>query len=336
MILNFLILIFSVAIWRCDGVADSEAHSYHSQSSLREYGRLFPKSLNLTPLTSNQCAKKESADQIKENFRSSFVPMKPRSGDFYNKLTFSVCRSSVLHLRGGLFENIGSLCSCFSVCDSEAAVHDENDHVAKKRRVGKMAQSVEIKANSQKVYKVVSDIEHYRDWSGDGLRSIKILENGRGYAVAEYVCGTFGITFHFSMYWGLSSPGKVTFRTVAPAGMIHMLKGEYTLTEKGPNLTGVHFVVIADLRGPIPQFLKVAIAKILVHIALNDMKKYVESPQCDINLARYDSGLNLAQRLTRLYTDVPSLVLRHNFARLALECLRAAAGGLLARQMMAK
>ena len=31
--------------------------------------------------------------------------------------------------------------------------------------------------------------------------------------------------------------------------MIHMLKGEYTLTEKGPNLTGVHFVVIADLRG---------------------------------------------------------------------------------------
>ena len=176
MILNFLILIFSASICRCESFADSEAHSRHSQSSLREYNRLFPNKLNLIPLTSEQCA-------------------------------FSVRRSGVLHLRGGLFENIGNLCSCFSVCESEAAVHDENDQVAKKRRVGKMAQSVEVKADSQKVYKVVSDIEHYRDWSGDGLQSIKILETGRGYAVAEYVCGTFGITFHFSMYWGLSSPG---------------------------------------------------------------------------------------------------------------------------------
>ncbi len=34
-----------------------------------------------------------------------------------------------------------------------------------------------------------------------------------------------------------------------------------------------------------------------------------------VHVRRYDSGLNLAQRLTRLYTDVPGLVLRHNFAR---------------------
>ena len=34
--------------------------------------------------------------------------------------------------------------------------------------------------------------------------------------------------------------------------------------------------------GPIPQFLKVAIAKILVHIALNDMKKWVHIALNDI------------------------------------------------------
>jgi hypothetical protein len=211
MILNFAILIFSASICCCDGFADSETHS---QSSLREYGRLLPKNQNLIPSTRSQSLSKMFSrsfipEQMDKKFRSPDVPRnQPCCGYFFKKRTFSPVRGSrVLHLRGGFLEKIGSLCSCFNVCDSEAAVQDENDHVAKKRRVGKMAQSVEVKANSQKVYKVVSDIEHYRDWSGDGLQSIKILENGRGYAVAEYVCGTFGITFHFSMYWGLSSPG---------------------------------------------------------------------------------------------------------------------------------
>ena len=57
------------------------------------------------------------------------------------------------------------------------------------------------------------------------------------------------------MYYSISDlslkfcPDKVTFRNVAPAGLIHSLKGEYTLSERGPNLTNVHFVVVADTRG---------------------------------------------------------------------------------------
>jgi hypothetical protein len=195
MISNFVVLIFLVSICRCDGFANSEVHTREShQSSLRENGRLLSKQLFTSPLSSDQCVKKE---------RFAVDPMNQQG--ILNKLNSRVCRPS-LHLRGGFFENIGSLCSCFNVCDSEVAANDENDQT-KKRRVGRMAQSVEVNANLQKVYQVVSDIEHYRDWSGDGLRSIKILENGRGYAVAEYVCGTFGFTFHFSLYWGLLSPG---------------------------------------------------------------------------------------------------------------------------------
>ena len=69
-----------------------------------------------------------------------------------------------------------------------------------------------------------------------------------GAFISRY-CLIHGSSYPFDGHGPCLLTGKVTFRTVAPAGMIHMLKGEYTLTEKGPNLTGVHFVVIADLRG---------------------------------------------------------------------------------------
>jgi hypothetical protein len=224
MIFNFVFMSIFASTCGCYGIADFESYHHSLQSSLRGNGYISPKSHLSTHHRPDQYIEKDSfaVDQIKENLGSLFPSNKPLSRDLFFKSTSAHTvrrRPNVLHLRGGYFENIWSLCSCFNVCDSGIAVHDENggkDPAMNKRRVGRMAQSVDVKASSQKVYKVVSDIEHYRDWSGDGLRSIKILENGRGYAVAEYVCGTFGFTFHFSMYWGLASAGNLIFISIIP------------------------------------------------------------------------------------------------------------------------
>ena len=179
-----------------------------------------------------------------------------------------VHQTNSLRLRGGgLLEYFSGVCSCFNFCGSEPPTNEPAGDKTK-RRVGRMAGNVDINANIRKIYCVISDVEHYGDWGGNGLQSIKILESGHSHSVAEYVCGSFGFTFHFTVFWAFSPPGdeffnfqsrrlflvcfhtgKVTFRNVEPAGLIHSLKGEYTLSEKGPKLTNVHFVVVADTRG---------------------------------------------------------------------------------------
>ena len=115
----------------------------------------------------------------------------------------------LLRLRGGaVFDFFGKLCPCFSFCGGDVPANDDAGGDKKKRRVGRMAGSSDIKANIRKVYTVISDVEHYKDWGGNGLQSIKILESGHNHAVAEYVCGSFGFTFHFSVFWALSAPGS--------------------------------------------------------------------------------------------------------------------------------
>ena len=71
-----------------------------------------------------------------------------------------------------------------------------------------MSKEVEMHASIKKIFRVISDIEHYRDWSGDGVRSMRIREHAVTHATAEYICGTFGITFKFVMHWSFASPGK--------------------------------------------------------------------------------------------------------------------------------
>ena len=55
--------------------------------------------------------------------------------------------------------------------------------------------------------------------------------------------------------------------------MLNLLRGEYTLSENKDGTTHVHFLIVADVIGPIPQFIKIAIAKLIVEIALFLMKR---------------------------------------------------------------
>ena len=43
--------------------------------------------------------------------------------------------------------------------------------------------------------------------------------------------------------------------------------------------------------------------------------RYVESPLCDANLAKYNAKITLTQRLTRFYTEIPSAVSPQNLPR---------------------
>jgi hypothetical protein len=81
-----------------------------------------------------------------------------------------------LRLRGG------GLADCFGCCfgreDPRTAEPggdvDENGKPVKKRKIGRVERGPEIiKAPIGKVYKVITDFDHYTDWSGDGTASLR-------------------------------------------------------------------------------------------------------------------------------------------------------------------
>lgn len=191
----------------------------------------------------------------------------------------------------------------------------DNDKEEKtKRKVGRMERTAEIKAPLRKVYRVITDFQHYSDWSGNGIKKCTIKQQRPGMLEMDYTTGAFGVQFQFSLYWGLGQANKVSFRTSKSTRMLRFIKGEYTLTKLRNDRTQVHFVIMADVPAPIPFFLKMAIAKILVRIAVNDLKQYLESEECTANLAKYDklekSTLlhTVRNRVTQMVTQVPGLL----------------------------
>jgi hypothetical protein len=139
---------------------------------------------------------------------------------------------SLLRLRGGgLFDFFGKCCSCLNFCGGDVPANDDAGGEKKKRRVGRMAGSSEINANIKKIYTVISDVEHYKDWSGNGISTIKILEAGHSHVVAEYVCGSFGFSFHFSMFWALSCPGNSLWQDTIFASFFLIHLSTYILVQ---------------------------------------------------------------------------------------------------------
>lgn len=222
--------------------------------------------------------------------------------------------------RAGFF---GSLFRCFGLCATESAQRrqrsekkdaDGNNLPEKRKaKVGRLERKVRINAPLSRVYRVCSDYEHYGDWTGNGIKKCVIAERRQGFTHVIYTTGVFGFFFDFALYWSTAVQNKITFRNPGPMGAVHLLKGEYVFKDLGDGKTEVGFQIIADLRGPYPQFIKVAIAKLIVHIALDDLKTYVQSQQCVDNLAKYDTEAQkgafktLRDHITKHFIDVPDM-----------------------------
>lgn len=180
--------------------------------------------------------------------------------------------------------------------------------VKKKRNIGRVARGPEIiKAPIQKVYNVITDFDHYTDWSGNGIKYMKYAQRTPKFKEINYITGVFGILFHFSLYWAMTPNEQVIFRSTKPSRLLHFMRGEYKLKKIGPNQTEVSFVITADILAPIPDFVKYGIARLICDIAIGFLKRYVEGAECDANLRKYGlwppNAGGWRQRMTQLMTN---------------------------------
>ena len=216
-----------------------------------------------------------------------------------------------LRLRGGgLFNCFGCFCSDDprKAATGETSV-DADGKPVKKRKVGRVVRGpVVLNAPIQKVYAVITDFDHYTDWSGDGIKYMTYVQKTPKFCEINYTTGVFGIFFHFGLYWAMHPYERIIFRTTKPSRLLQFMRGEYSLKKVGPKQTEVSFVITADILAPIPDFLKYAIANLICDIAIFWLKRYVESSKCDENLRKYrlwpPAGMGAwRDRMTQLMTN---------------------------------
>jgi len=157
---------------------------------------------------------------------------------------------------------------------------------------------VEMSAGADRVFKVASDVVHYPDWAGDGIASVTVRKQEPGYIEAVYKAGAFGYMFDFVLAFKTSSrevvssrekllssrePQRITFQ-VLESSVVKRLEGGYWFEPIDASSSKVSFEVIAELGNFVPKFIENAISKLVVEIALGELRKYVESPRCEENL----------------------------------------------------
>ena len=159
------------------------------------------------------CKQKRKFEQLVRDTRQSNLLLVASSG------------ARALRLRGGGFANC--LGCCFGREDPRTAEPsgevDENGKPVKKRKIGRVERGPEIiKAPIGKVYKVITDYDHYTDWSGDGIKHMKYVQRSPKFCEINYITGVFGIFFHFSLFWAMTPNERVIFRTTKPSSLLQV------------------------------------------------------------------------------------------------------------------
>jgi len=106
----------------------------------------------------------------------------------------------------------------------QAAAHSLK--VEAKRDKNVLCQEMEMAADSQQIYLVASELEHYKDWAGDGIKSVNIRLKDSDYIEAVYKAGAFGYIFDFVMGFTLEECKRITFHVGCRAIFVRWLRCE--------------------------------------------------------------------------------------------------------------
>jgi ribosome-associated toxin RatA of RatAB toxin-antitoxin module len=135
-----------------------------------------------------------------------------------------------------------------------------------------------VRAVPERCYSVVTDFEHYPRWASD-IKSVQVLdrdEEGRATSVA-FRAAAFGRSTSYTLaYDYASAPEKLSW--VQTAGDITTrLDGTYVFVAVGEDETEVVYHLVAELRVPIPGFVKRRAEGRIMGTALRNLRDRVES-----------------------------------------------------------
>ena len=81
-----------------------------------------------------------------------------------------------------------------------------------------------------------SSFRSYREWTGNGIKSISVLKESESSSVVRYQAGALGLNFDFTLKWTRQTspnhvPYVITFENVRKEGLVGSLSGAYMIDQ---------------------------------------------------------------------------------------------------------
>lgn len=137
--------------------------------------------------------------------------------------------------------------------------------------------STEIAASASDVMAALTDFDAYPEWAG--VKSATVLardERGRPTEVAMHV-SQMGVEANYTLAYSYAAgDGGLSWTTKEASGAVKDVAGEYRLAAKG-KVTEVAYSLTLELAISLPGFLRKQAEKQVISLALDGLRKRVES-----------------------------------------------------------
>ena len=141
------------------------------------------------------------------------------------------------------------------------------------------AERTEIDASPEACFAVALDFERYTEWATD-VKEVNIVahdDNGRGGDVSYRVAAMGRSTSYTLRYSYGSNPLRLSWRLIE-GDVMERIDGEYEFVSIGDgSACEVRYYVSVDMLVPLPGFVKRRAEAKILHTAMDDLKKRVES-----------------------------------------------------------
>lgn len=141
-----------------------------------------------------------------------------------------------------------------------------------------VSSSIEIDGGAEEILEVLLDFEAYPEWA-KGVRAARILEradDGRAHTVEFEVTPGPLPKMRYVLRYSYPDDGLAWDYV---EGDMRDLRGSYALSERDGSTTVVYDLAIDPGKIPLPGFVKARAAREITRVALNELKRRVETGQ---------------------------------------------------------
>jgi ribosome-associated toxin RatA of RatAB toxin-antitoxin module len=134
-----------------------------------------------------------------------------------------------------------------------------------------------VRAAPTRIYDVVTDFERYPEWAAD-IKAVEVVERDQDGRAAEvaYRAAAFGRSTSYTLRYDYANAPEQLSWVLVKGDLTSKLDGEYNFEPTGDD-TEVVYHLAAELKVPIPGFVKRRAQARIMSTALRNLKARVES-----------------------------------------------------------
>jgi ribosome-associated toxin RatA of RatAB toxin-antitoxin module len=145
----------------------------------------------------------------------------------------------------------------------------------------KAREELVMRAPPERLYEVVLDFERYPEWAAD-IKQVTVLERddeGRG-VVVSWRAAAFGRSTSYTLRYDYSNAPHEIAWVLERGDITSKLDGSYRFEPAAPNSpsTRVVYALEAELKFPLPGFVKRRAEQRIIGTALKELRARVEHP----------------------------------------------------------